>query len=58
MKQLPMFVSVGVNPKINISNILEVALQFLPFEEMEVLDELQKLMAQSDENEINKDFRE
>lgn len=46
-------VAAAVNPRINISGILEIALQFFPLEEMEVLDELQRLLEWDKENEIN-----
>lgn len=49
------FTTSGINSRINISTILEMALQFLPFEEMEVLDELQNLLQQDKENGINRE---
>jgi len=39
------------NHLINLTNVLEIVLQFLPFEEMEVLDELQEILESNEEME-------
>jgi len=42
----------AVDSNINLSGILEIVLQLLPFEEMEILDELQLMLRETEEQNI------